>query len=217
MARPSDCADLRVINQLDGFSAQPRITIPRTGDIDLRSANSQTVHPVKIGARIKQSSPAPIDARIGQAVVNAAASVAIVGSRDGLPQTVIDYMPLVRQIEAGVDVDGDGARDLNPQRIHYAGQSFGGIYGTIFAGVEPSLKALVPNVPGGSITEVARLGGFRVLTAIALATRSPQLLNLPPLAGVPFPFNLQFNENMPLRDQPLHPPAAVAPATRRRR
>lgn len=84
MARPSDCADLRVINQLDGFSAQPRITIPFTGDIDLRSANSQTVYLVKISARIKQSSPAPIDVRIGQADGNAAASVAIVGSRDGL-------------------------------------------------------------------------------------------------------------------------------------
>jgi hypothetical protein len=37
-------------------------------------------------------------------------SVAIVGSRDGLRQTVIEDLPLVRQIEAGVDVDGDGAR-----------------------------------------------------------------------------------------------------------
>jgi hypothetical protein len=60
----------------------------------------------------------------------------------------------------------------------------------------------VPNVPGGSITEVARTGVFRFLTAIALATRTPQLLNLP-LTGAPAPFNLAFNENMPLRDLPL--------------
>jgi len=56
----------------------------------------------------------------------------------------------------------------------------------------------VPNVPGGSITEVARLGGFRVLTGLALATRQPQLLNLPPSATLPVPLN--FNENIPLRD-----------------
>jgi hypothetical protein len=133
--------------------------------------------------------------------VNAAAPQAIVGSRDGLRQTVIDYMQLVRQIEAGVDVDGDGSADLDAQRVYYAGQSFGGIYGTILLGTEPSLKAGVPNVPGGSITEIARISpAFRILTGITLATRVPTLLNLPPSAALPVPLN--FNENMPLRDEP---------------
>lgn len=135
--------------------------------------------------------------------VNAIAPRAVIGSRDGLRQTVVDLMQLVRQIETGIDVDGDGTADLNAQRIYYAGQSFGGIYGTIFLGSEPNLKAGVPNVPGGSITEIARLSPvFRVLSAISLATRQPQLLNLAPLPGVPSPFNLVFNENTPLRDLP---------------
>ena len=135
--------------------------------------------------------------------VNAVGAVAIVGSRDSLRQTVIDYMQFVRQIEAGVDIDGDGSVDLDAGRIYYAGQSFGGIYGTILLGTEPNLKAGVPNVPGGSIAEIARLSpSFRLLTAIALVSRAPSLINLPPLAGVPFPFNLQFNENMPLRNLP---------------
>ncbi len=135
--------------------------------------------------------------------VNAEGITNIVSSRDGLRQTVIDLMQLVRQIEAGVDVDGDGSVDLDASRITYAGQSFGGIYGTIFLGTEPSLKAGVPNVPGGSIGEIARLSpNFRPLVAINLASHVPQLLNLPPLPGVPFPFNLVFNENIPLRNQP---------------
>lgn len=134
--------------------------------------------------------------------VNAAPPRTIIGSRDGLRQTVIDLMQLVRQVEVGIDIDGDGSADLNAQRIYYAGQSFGGIYGTKLLGIEPNIQAGVPNVPGGSITEVARLGGFRFLTAIALATRTPQLLNLAPTPGVPVPFNLNFNENMPLRDLP---------------
>jgi hypothetical protein len=142
--------------------------------------------------------------------VNAAGITNIVSSRDGLRQTVIDLMQLVRQIEAGVDVDGDGSVDLDAHRVYYAGQSFGGIYGTIFLGTEPNLKAGVPNVPGGSITEIARLSpNFRVLVAINLASHQPQLLNLPPLAGVPFPFNLVFNENIPLRD--LTPVVNVVP------
>ena len=134
---------------------------------------------------------------------SAAPPRAIIGSRDGLRQTVVDLMQLVRQVEAGIDVDGDGSVDLDAQRIYYAGQSFGGIYGTIFLGTEPSLKAGVPNVPGGSITEIARISPvFRVLTAIALVNRAPSLINLPPAPGVSFPFNLRFNENMPLRDLP---------------
>ncbi|MBO9649781.1 MAG: Ig-like domain-containing protein [Variovorax sp.] len=133
--------------------------------------------------------------------VGAVGALSLVSSRDGLRQTVVDLMQLVRQIQAGIDIDGDGSVDIDRTRIYYAGQSFGGIYGTIFLGMEGSVRAGVPNVPGGSITEVARLGQFRVLTAVALATRVPQLLNLPPTPNVPVPFNLNFNENMPLRDQ----------------
>jgi Bacterial virulence factor lipase N-terminal len=134
--------------------------------------------------------------------VNAAPPRSIIGSRDGLRQTVIDLMQLVRQVEVGMDIDGDGAPDLDAQRIYYAGQSFGGIYGTKLLAIEPNIKAGVPNVPGGSVTEVARLGVFRFLSAAALATRQPQLLNLPPTPGVPVPFKLNFNENIPLRDLP---------------
>jgi hypothetical protein len=149
------------------------------------------------GRGIDQDGNGSIDSTEG---VNAAAPQTIIGSRDGLRQTVVDLMQLVRQVEVGMDVDGDGSADLNPQRIYYAGQSFGGIYGTILLGVEPNIQAGVPNVPGGSITEVARLGAFRGLTGLALATRQPQLLNLAPTATLPVPYN--FFENMPLRDLP---------------
>ena len=151
------------------------------------------------GRGIDQDGNGAIDSTEG---VNAAPPRESIGSRDGLRQTVIDLMQLVRQVEVGMDVDGDGRADLDAGRIYYAGQSFGGIYGTILLGVEPNIQAGVPNVAGGSITEVARLGAFRFLTAAALATRQPQLLNLPPTPGVPVPFNLNFNENMPLRDLP---------------
>ncbi len=153
------------------------------------------------GRGIDQDGNGTIDSTEGS---SAAASKAIISSRDGLRQTVVDLMQLVRQIQAGIDVDGDGSVDFDAARIYYAGQSFGGIYGTIFLGVEPSLKAGVPNVPGGSIIEIVRLSpSFRLLGAISLATRQPPLINLPPLPPpAAFPANLVFNENIPLRDQP---------------
>ena len=158
----------------------------------LPSAGAPVVVPAG-GRGIDQDGNGNIDATEG---VNAAAPRSIISSRDGLRQTVVDLMQLVRQIEVGVDVDGDGAFDLNAQRIYYAGQSFGGIYGTILLGVEPNIQAGVPNVPGGSITEVARLGVFRPLTGVALATRMPSLINVADPSGI------VFNENLPLRDLP---------------
>ena len=151
------------------------------------------------GRGFDQDGNGTIDSTEGVGTVGAQT---IISSRDGLRQTVVDLLQLVRQIQVGVDVDGDGSTDLDANRIYYAGQSFGGIYGTIFLGVASDVKAGVPNVPGGSVTEVARLGSFRFLTALALATRQPQLLNLPPTPNVPVPFNLNFNENIPLRNQP---------------
>jgi hypothetical protein len=41
--RPSDCADIDVLNTLDGFNVQPRISIPFTGAIDPASVNSSNV------------------------------------------------------------------------------------------------------------------------------------------------------------------------------
>ena len=66
-------------------------------------------------------------------------------------------MQLVREIEVGMDVDGDGDARSRPAKISYFGQSFGGIYGTKFLAVEPNVRAGVPNVPGGAIIEIARL------------------------------------------------------------
>jgi hypothetical protein len=148
------------------------------------------------GRGFDQNGNGTIDSTEG---VNAAPPQTLVGNRDGLRQTVIDIMQLVREIEVGgVDVDGDGAADLSPSRIYYAGQSFGGIYGTQLLGLEPDIRAGVPNVAGGPIIEVARLGVFRFLVGIALASRIPSLYNVPPNDAF-----TNFNENMPLRDLPI--------------
>jgi hypothetical protein len=159
----------------------------------LRASGTPVVVPAG-GRGIDQDGNGTIDSTEG---VNAAPPRSIIGSSDGLRQTTIDLMQLVRQIEVGVDVDGDGAADLDPNRIYYAGQSFGGIYGTILLGTEPNIKAGVPNVPGGAIVEIARLSPvFRPLIGIGLATRVPSLIN------VAHPSGIAFNENIPLRDQP---------------
>jgi hypothetical protein len=159
--------------------------------------NGQPTVTLPAGGRgIDQNGDGLIDLTEG---VNAAPPQQIIARRDGHRQTVVDLMQLVRVIETGgVDVDGDGGPDLDGQRISYFGQSFGGIYGSIFMAVEPSVRAGVLNVAGGSVSDAARLGIFRSLPAQMLATRTPSLLNALPLAPPLF----GFNENLPLRNQP---------------
>jgi len=47
--RPSDCQDLAVINTLDGFNFQPRLSVPFDGSIDLTTVTSDTVFLIRLG------------------------------------------------------------------------------------------------------------------------------------------------------------------------
>lgn len=166
------------------------------GTLSVIRANTEPVTLPAGGRGFDQDGNGTIDSTEG---INATPPRRIIDNRDGLRQTVADLMQLVRVIESGgVDADGDGTCDLDSGRIYYAGQSLGGIYGTIFLGVESSVRTGVTNVAGGSLVEVARLGVFRPLLTQALAIRTPVLLNAPPVA----PPLWGFNENLPLRDQP---------------
>ena len=97
---------------------------------------------------------------------------------DGYAQTAADLMQLVRVIQAGVDVDGDGAPDLDASRIWYRGWSIGSNYGIGFVATTPEVTAAAFESIGGPALEhrrnspVARgvVGGW-------LATRTPSLLN----------------------------------------
>jgi hypothetical protein len=134
---------------------------------------------------------------------DAAAPHAIIGDSDGFRQTAADLMQLVREIEVGMDVHGNGSRDLDPSRIYYVALSRGVDYGVPFLAVEPDVHAAVFNGGGGSRIDALRLSiAFRNTVGALLAARTPSLLNSPGITsidGVPYsgPF---FNENLPLRD-----------------
>ena len=165
-----------------GFGAGGTLTVIRsTGPIVLPAG----------GRGVDQNGNTVIDSTEGLSATGAQTDIA---SRDGLEQTVADLMQVVRAIQGGVDVDGNGSAALNANRIYYFGQSLGGIYGTILLGVEPDIHAGVPNVPGGTIVDIARLSPiFRPLLGLILASRIPSLINVG---------GLNFNDNMPLRNLP---------------
>ena len=57
--RPTDCDDLEMVNMLDGWGLQPRISIPFTGDVDPTTLNSDTVFVLDLadGKRIGINQP----------------------------------------------------------------------------------------------------------------------------------------------------------------
>src|SRR5229473_380703 len=119
---------------------------------------------------------------------------AIIANTDGIRQTVVDVMELVRLIQVGMDVHGSGTSDLDSSRIYYFGISLGGIYGTIFLAVEPDVLVGVPNVAGGPRIDLQRLSPVtRAGVGASLAASVPSLINI---GGT------DFNENLPLRDEP---------------
>jgi dienelactone hydrolase len=155
------------------------------------------------GRGIDQNGDRVIGAREGD---TAASPRTLSQDTDGIRQTVADLMQLVRVIEIGMDIDGDGRIDLDRGRIYSVGASLGGLTSMIFMAVEPDVRAAVFMSPGGPVVENLRLSPVQRTPSIGayLASRSPSLINAPGMTSVggvavAAPF---FNENKPLKNQP---------------
>ena len=128
--------------------------------------------------------------------------------RDTNRQMVIDLMQLVRVIEVGMDVNGDGIADIDPTRIYYLGGSAGTMMGASFVALDPAVSVAAFVSAPGVIPEHARWQPVRRQTigkALDAPNRIPALINADGLTSIdgvevapPY-----FNENKPLRDQPV--------------
>lgn len=117
------------------------------------------------------------------------------GTRDCFRQTVVDLMQLVRAIQQGLDLDGDGKADLDAAHIYYGGDSLGSLYGTMLVAMEPAVRAASLTVGGGSTPDIALWSpAYQSQDVQTLAQRTPPLLN----AGK------SYNADWVLPRQPVH-------------
>lgn len=122
------------------------------------------------------------------------------GVRDCGRQTAVDLFALVQTIRE----TGGLGYGLNPSQIYYVGQSFGSTFGTLFHAVEPNSKAAVLNGDGGTSVDIARLAitgrllGIEYLASVNTGLLNVDYDNAPPEA----PFNDDFNDNYPFRNEP---------------
>jgi hypothetical protein len=61
----SDCEDLAVINQLDGFNLQPRISVPFSGPIDASTITSDSVFLISLGTTVPGEEEMPPGTVVG--------------------------------------------------------------------------------------------------------------------------------------------------------
>jgi len=129
----------------------------------------------------------------------------VVGMRDCIRQTALDNMQLIRAIQAGIDLNGDGTVDLSRNLIFYVGYSFGGLVGSVLNAVEPAIQSAVLNSAAGTMVESAVWSPLNRLVVLAmLAYRQPVLINRP---------GPDFNAALTLRNQPVRiidVPGAIA-------
>src|SRR6187455_2849098 len=85
-SRPSDYADVSVINTLDGFNLQPRLSIPFSGPIDVTTVNSSTVFLIGLGDTTSPSDGASQIVGINQTVWDVATNTLHVESDELLDQ-----------------------------------------------------------------------------------------------------------------------------------
>ena len=108
------------------------------------------------------------------------AGAQVVAARDCIRQTALDDAQLIRAIQAGIDLNGDGIVDLNRNRIYYAGYSFGTWVGLVLNAIDPGIQMAAFNSAGGTAVEAAASSPVNRPAVIAmLAYRQPALINRP--------------------------------------
>ena len=83
---PSDCLDVALLNQLDGFNNQPRLSVPFDGAIDPNTVNSNTVFLVRLGNLFGPPDGPPRVIGINQVVWDPASLTLFVESDEHLDQ-----------------------------------------------------------------------------------------------------------------------------------
>ena len=108
-ASPSNCGDFALLNQLDGFNIQPRISIPFDGAIDPSTVNNNTVFLIRIADTSNPTTFNPQIAGINQVVWDTLTNTLFVKSDQQLDQHTTYLLIVTKGVHdsAGDPIEAD--------------------------------------------------------------------------------------------------------------
>jgi hypothetical protein len=125
------------------------IASPCSGD-DVCRADGRCVRPDGSAGALREWPVLPMPMASGAAFLEIEK---IANSRDHFRQAEVDLASLARSLRTA-DWSPVFGRPVDTSRIHYAGQSLGGILGATFTALEPTVSDAVLNVPGADTVDM---------------------------------------------------------------
>jgi hypothetical protein len=111
VASPSNCGDVALLNQLDGFNIEPRISIPFDGAIDPSTVNNNTVFLIRIADTSNPTTLSPQIVGINQIVWDTLTNTLFAKSYQQLDQHTTYLLIVTKGVHdsAGDPIESDGS------------------------------------------------------------------------------------------------------------
>jgi hypothetical protein len=111
VASPSNCGDVALLNQLDGFNIEPRISIPFDGAIDPSTVNNNTVFLIRIADTSNPTTLSPQIVGINQIVWDTLTNTLFAKSDQQLDQHTTYLLIVTKGVHdsAGDPIESDGS------------------------------------------------------------------------------------------------------------
>jgi hypothetical protein len=174
----SDYQDVQLINELDGFNMQPRLSIPFDGEIDVNTVTSQTVFQISLGDTLSGGDPGGEVVGINQVVWDPASHTLHVQSDALLDQHTRYALIVTRGIQ---DLSGHDVRASREFR-HFVHDGHGEYHTELVQAIEAAEAHGVPehDIVAVSVfsTESATAILEKIRDQIHAATPAPVEFNL---------------------------------------
>jgi pimeloyl-ACP methyl ester carboxylesterase len=161
--RVTDCQHIALLNELDGFNVQPRLSVPFNGSIDVKTVSSQTVFLVSLGSTLVNGKPNVRRVGINQVVWDIATNTLHVEPEELLDQHTRYAMVVTRDVR---DAAGDSIERATPFRDLQRGPDLGSTR-------DPALLRYGLELIGG-IAQLAATGAVDLQKIAALSVFTTQ-------------------------------------------
>jgi len=183
--RPSDCADIDVINTLDGFNLQPRLAIPFDGAIDVASVDSGSVFLLRLGSTLPETNPGSARVGINRVVWDPATLTLFAESDEFLDEHTVYGLVVTRIVR---DAAGDPVEPSEAFHRFRHDLNFGQTHDAVLKDYRKALLLLLAEARQAGVPEqeIAVAGVFTTQSATAVLRKIQRQIRESPAPATDF-------------------------------